>query len=51
VAPNKDRALRKLATIPEEQTITTLIGVGSLPETFKVAHSQRKPLGDVLFWK
>jgi nitroreductase len=51
VDPDTDRTLRELVKIPDEQIITTLIGVGSLPETFKVAHSQRKPLDDVLIWK
>ena len=51
VAPAKDLALRSLVKIPDEETITTLIAVGSLPKEFKVAHSQRRPLCDVLKWK
>ena len=50
VSPGKDMALRKLGDIPDEETITTLIGVGSLPESFKVAHSQRRKSEDVLTW-
>jgi nitroreductase len=51
VIPEKDLALRRLVNIPDEETITALIAVGSLPETFKVAHSQRRLPDDVLFWK
>lgn len=50
VAPEKDAALRKLANIPAAETITALIGVGSLPKQFKVAYSQRRLTEDVLTW-
>lgn len=51
VSPDTDLAMRRLVDIPDAETITAMIAVGSLPERFSVAHSQRRPLGEVLFWK
>lgn len=51
VSPQQDKAARLIAKIPAEETITALIGVGILPEEFKVAHSQRRKTEDILIWQ
>lgn len=50
VEPKKDLLLRDLINIPAEETITAFIAVGSLPERFKVAYSQRRSADEVLKW-
>ena len=50
VTPSKDRELRQMVGVPDEEVIVMLIAVGSLPEKFKVAHSQRRPSVDILTW-
>jgi nitroreductase len=47
VTPQKDKKLRKVISIPAEQTIVCLIALGHLPETFKVPVSRRKHLGEI----
>jgi nitroreductase len=44
----KDKALRELVPVVDSDTVTCLVGVGHLPDTFKVAVSHRKPLGEIL---
>lgn len=51
VSPEQDLAIREVAHVPEEETISTLIAVGHLPERFKVAYSQRINPEDVISWK
>jgi nitroreductase len=48
VDPSKDRQLRELADIPSSCTVAMLIAVGTLPEQFYVAYSQRIPVDAVL---
>ena len=43
-----DMALRKAAHIGTEEQIIMLIAVGTLPQTFRVARSPRRPLQDAL---
>ncbi|NOT69445.1 MAG: hypothetical protein HOP04_14310 [Methylophilaceae bacterium] len=43
-----DIALRKVAVIKPEEQIIMLIAVGTLPDSFKVAYSARRPLQEVL---
>jgi nitroreductase len=50
VAPSKDRIMRRLVGIPEHEAISMLVAVGSLPDDYRVAHSQRNVLDDVLTW-
>lgn len=47
VTPQKDKKLRKIISIPAEQTIVCLIALGHLPETFKVPVSKRKHLSEI----
>ena len=42
-----DKAFRKVAFIPETEVIITLLSVGNLKETFKVAASPNKEFGDL----
>jgi nitroreductase len=44
----QDRAIRKLAQVPENEVLLTMLAVGHLPEELDVACSPRKPLADVL---
>jgi len=44
----RENKIRKLVAIPENQTITVLIAIGSYPETFASPVSQRNSLFDVL---
>ena len=46
--PPRDQAYRKIAHIDESETIMFMIGVGHVPERFKLARSRRRPLHDVL---
>jgi nitroreductase len=46
--PKQDRAIRKLAQVPENEVLLTMLAVGHLPEELDVACSPRKPLADVL---
>lgn len=48
VRKETDRAMRQAAGIPDSEAVIMMIAVGHLPERFTVAHSQRKPLTDVL---
>jgi nitroreductase len=43
-----DVALRKAANLQSQEQIIMLIAVGTLPETFNVAYSTRRPIQDVL---
>lgn len=43
-----DVALRKTAELKPEEQVIMLIAVGTLPDTFKVAYSARRPLEDAL---
>ena len=43
-----DERMRKIISINPSEIIVMLISVGVLPDKFRVARSQRKPLEDVL---
>ena len=43
-----DRAMRGFVGIPDNELVITMLGLGHMPEHFKVPRSQRKPLGEVL---
>ncbi len=43
-----DRALRTLLNISDAEVIIMLIAVGNLPETLRVAKSERRPLEDII---
>ena len=44
----RDIALREAVGIPESEAIVTMIGVGHLPETFKVAVSPRREAAEIM---
>jgi nitroreductase len=46
---DKDDRLRGLLSIRPQDTVACMIAVGCLPESFRVAASQRLPLDEVLF--
>ena len=46
--PSEDKAMHKLAGIPDSEQIIVLLAVGTLPETFSVAHSYRPDVDQVL---
>ena len=46
--PQRDRAYRQISGIDEAETIMFMIGVGHIPDRFKVARSRRRPVEDVL---
>lgn len=46
--PSQDRALRKLANLPESAQVVVMVGFGALPETLNVPVSQRRPLATCL---
>lgn len=48
VEKQADEALRKLAPIPDHEIVLMMIAFGHVPESFRVAQSPRKSLGDVL---
>lgn len=48
VEEREDQRLRHLAKVRDSEVILMLIGVGNLPETFKVAASPRKKLDEIL---
>ena len=50
VPPDSDRELRRIVPLKESETVVALIAVGSLPDSFLVAASPRKPLREVLVW-
>lgn len=45
-----DIELHRVAKIPESEAVMMLIGVGFLPETLRVAQSNRKPVSEILSW-
>jgi nitroreductase len=47
VRSRKDRLLRSVIDIPDNETIITLMSVGHLPETFSVACSTRRDLNEL----
>jgi nitroreductase len=49
VKPERDRALRKLAAIPDHQEVIMMIAVGHLKEDFSVAISQRHETEEVMW--
>jgi nitroreductase len=46
--PARDRALRRLARLPESAQVVVMVGFGALPETLRVPVSQRRPLATCL---
>lgn len=44
----KDRDLRKKLEIPKSLNIIAIIAIGSIPENFTIAKSERKPLDEIL---
>jgi hypothetical protein len=51
VGVGKDRALKRLAGIPDKDSVIMMISVGQLPEQLVVTHSPLKPIEEVLFVK
>lgn len=51
VDEKKDAKARKILNIDEAHTITCLIGVGHVPEDFKVANSERLSLNEMTVFK
>lgn len=45
-----DENLHQVASIPDFEAVIMMIGIGFLPETFRVAQSHRKPLEELLIW-
>jgi len=45
-----DRKLRCQLKIPESMNIVSVIAIGSIPDTFTVAKSNRKPLDELMFY-
>lgn len=48
VDPTRDARFRKQNRIPDNEAVVMLVAIGSLPQTFRVACSERLPLSDVL---
>jgi nitroreductase len=48
VTEDVDRKLRPHLKVTEHDVIITMLAVGHLPERFRVAHSQRKPIDQAL---
>lgn len=48
VEPDADRALKRVAGIPDGHAVIMMLAVGHLPETLRVAQSPRRPLSDVM---
>lgn len=46
--PAQDRALRRLARLPDSAQVIVMVGFGLLPETLRVPVSQRRPLDTCL---
>lgn len=46
--PAQDRALRRLARLPDSAQVIVMVGFGTLPETLRVPVSQRRPVGTCL---
>lgn len=46
--PAQDRALRRLAGLPDSAQVIVMVGFGTLPEQLKVPVSQRRPLDSCL---
>ena len=44
VLPKDDKALRRIADIPNEETIVLIMLLGKTPEKFKIAVSKRQNL-------
>ena len=49
--PETDIAMRKLISIPEEETVVAMLTCGETPEEFDVASSPRRSLKDICAWK
>ena len=49
--PETDIAMRKLISIPEEETVVALLTCGETPEEFDVAASPRRSLSDICAWR
>ena len=50
VEVEKDKALRKLINIPNSEIIIMMIAVGTTPEKYLVAHSQKRDVDEILFY-
>ena len=46
--PAEDVELRRLIAIPADQRVVMMIAVGHLPEKFRVTHSPRRKLEEIL---
>jgi nitroreductase len=51
VSPKKDKKMKQIAQIPNNQAVVMLIAVGNLPEKLVVAESPRRNIEDVCFFK
>lgn len=50
VGPEVDAAFKRDAGLPRDELVVMLVAVGTLPPVFTVAHSPRRPLGELLSW-
>ena len=48
LSPGSETAIRGIAGLSEPEAAVVMLGVGNVPESLKVAHSQRKPLHEYL---
>lgn len=50
VTPSTDAQFKREAQLPPHEQVVMLLAVGTLPPTFSVAHSPRRPLHESLHW-
>ncbi|MDA9830236.1 nitroreductase family protein [Akkermansiaceae bacterium] len=46
--PTEDREIHDLVGIPDDQRVVMMIAVGSLPEEFRITHSPRRRLDEIM---
>lgn len=47
-SPQEDQMLRKVVSIPPNETVIVIISCGSVPDDFKIANSPRTPLSNII---
>lgn len=45
---NREKRLRQIAALPNEEATVVMLGIGHLPDQLKVANSQRKPVEEYI---
>ena len=48
LSPGTEKEIRRIAGLSEPEAAVVMLGVGNIPESLQVAHSQRKPLCEYL---